>query len=335
VDKHLDGRKHAVIVGSGPRALALYSALTGEGPGKYEILGFVDSKSAHGVPPEVRARMLGPIEALESILVRSPVDRVLITLPVRSCYADIQKTIRICERVGVESHYLSDLFALSVAKQRYHNDERFPFVTLHVVSDDARLIVKRAIDVLGAITGLVLFAPILAVCALLVKFTSPGPVLFSQERYGLNRRLFRMLKFRTMVHDAEARQNDLESFNESRGPVFKIRRDPRLTPLGWFLRKSSIDELPQLLNILKGEMSIVGPRPVQTSETQRYGTDFPFYSACRPGVVGLWQVSGRNKLTYAQRVAYDIEYVQTWTIWADVVILARAVPVVLLRDGAY
>jgi exopolysaccharide biosynthesis polyprenyl glycosylphosphotransferase len=334
VDSYFEGRKQAIIVGSGPRALALFSAMNGNG-GDHRILGFVDSQNRHGVPPEVRARMLGSLDALESILVRSPVDRVLITLPVRSCYAEIQRTIRTCERVGVESHYLSDVFALSLAKQRYDNDEPYPLVTLHVVSDDARLIVKRAIDVVGALTSLVLFSPVLALCALAVKVTSPGPVLFSQDRYGLNRRLFRMHKFRTMVPDAEARQGELEASNESSGPVFKIRRDPRITPIGWFLRKTSLDELPQLVNVLTGDMSLVGPRPLPVRDVSRFSEAWLMRRfSVKPGLTCLWQVSGRCNVDFDRWVELDLEYIDNWSLALDFKILLRTVPAVLSGSGA-
>ena len=198
---------------------------------------------------------------------------------------------------------------------------------------------KRAMDLAVAWPLVVFIGPLLMIVYALIKIFDPGPALFTQLRVGKDGKTFTVYKFRTMRVDAQQRLQALLDADPVAAAEWqkyeKLKEDPRVTVLGKFLRKSSIDELPQLLNILKGEMSIVGPRPVQTSETQRYGTDFPFHSACRPGVVGLWQVSGRNKLTYAQRVAYDIEYVQTWTIWADFVILMRAIPVVLLRDGAY
>ena len=198
---------------------------------------------------------------------------------------------------------------------------------------------KRAMDLAIAWPLVMFIGPLLMIVYALIKIFDPGPALFTQLRVGKDGKTFTVYKFRTMRVDAQQRLQALLDADPAAAAEWqkfeKLKEDPRVTVLGKFLRKSSIDELPQLLNILKGEMSIVGPRPVQTAETQRYGTDFPFYSACRPGVVGLWQVSGRNKLTYAQRVAYDIEYVQTWTIWSDFVILMRAIPVVLFGDGAY
>jgi exopolysaccharide production protein ExoY len=198
---------------------------------------------------------------------------------------------------------------------------------------------KRAMDLAIAYPLVIFVGPILAIVYCLIKLFDPGPALFAQLRVGKDGKTFTVYKFRTMRVDAQQRLQALLDADPAAAAEWqkyeKLKNDPRVTPLGKFLRKSSIDELPQLLNIIRGEMAIVGPRPVQSSEVHRYGTDYPFYTAARPGVVGLWQVSGRNKLTYAQRVAYDIEYVQTWTIRSDFVILMRAIPVVLFGRGAY
>ena len=202
--------------------------------------------------------MLGTLEDLEGILMKQPVDEVVIALPAKSCYDQIQTTIETCERAGVEARYLSDVFQLSLARPSFEPHDTAPMVSLKVVQDDYRLVVKRCIDVIGAVVGLVLFSPILLVIAAAIKLTSPGPAFFSQERYGFRKRRFRMYKFRTMVLDAEERQAQLESCNEAQGPVFKIRNDPRITPIGRMLRKTSVDEFPQFLNVLRGEMSTGG-----------------------------------------------------------------------------
>ncbi len=198
---------------------------------------------------------------------------------------------------------------------------------------------KRAMDIAMSYPLVVFLSPLLMFIYALIKIFDPGPALFLQLRVGKDGKMFTVYKFRTMRVDAQSRLDSLLKSDPAAAAEWakyeKLRNDPRVTMLGKFLRKSSLDELPQLLNIVKGEMSVVGPRPVQSSEIHRYGADYPFYTAARPGVVGLWQVSGRNKLSYAQRVAYDIEYVQTWSLWADIVILARAIPVVLFGRGAY
>jgi lipopolysaccharide/colanic/teichoic acid biosynthesis glycosyltransferase len=199
--------------------------------------------------------------------------------------------------------------------------------------------VKRAVDLAGALVGLVLFSPVLLAIALLIRLDSPGPALFCQIRRGHRGRLFRMLKFRTMVADAELRLRDLEPCNESAGGVlFKVRHDPRVTRLGRFLRRSSLDELPQLINVLKGEMSLVGPRPLQLRDSERLRDADPRGYADRlqalPGLTGPWQVDGRSGLDYEQMVRLDLDYVANRSLGLDLRIISKTVLVVLNRRGA-
>jgi lipopolysaccharide/colanic/teichoic acid biosynthesis glycosyltransferase len=199
--------------------------------------------------------------------------------------------------------------------------------------------VKRAVDVVGALTGLVVFAPVLLAIALFIRLDSPGPVLFRQVRRGHRGRPFRMLKLRTMVADAEQRLGGLEACNESAGGVlFKLRQDPRVTPLGRFLRRSSLDELPQLINVLKGEMSLVGPRPLQLRDGDRLREVDPRGYERRllvlPGLTGPWQVGGRSDLDYDQMVRLDLDYVANRSLGRDLRIIGQTALVVLLRRGA-
>lgn len=198
---------------------------------------------------------------------------------------------------------------------------------------------KRAMDLAMAFTVLTFLSPVLLGIYALLKIFDPGPALFSQLRVGRDGRTFTVYKFRTMRIDAQERLDHLLATDPKAAAEWaefqKLKRDPRVTMLGRILRKSSLDELPQLLNIVRGEMSVIGPRPVTSGEVHRYGADYPYYTAVRPGVLGLWQVKGRNKLTYPERIAYDVQYVKTWSIWQDIKILFMAVPVVLLGLGAY
>jgi exopolysaccharide biosynthesis polyprenyl glycosylphosphotransferase len=195
---------------------------------------------------------------------------------------------------------------------------------------------KRSLDLAGAAILLVLAAPVLALAAALIRRTSPGPAVFRQVRCGLNGRPFVMLKLRTMVSDAEQRRHEVEALNEMSGPVFKLTGDPRITRLGRLLRKFSIDEFPQLFNVLRGEMSLVGPRPLPMDEVQRF--DDPAHRRrlrVRPGITCLWQVSGRNNVTdFREWVRLDLEYIDNWSLWLDLKILFRTVPVVFLGTGA-
>ena len=195
--------------------------------------------------------------------------------------------------------------------------------------------VKRLLDVVLAGLALIVLAPLLVVVALAIRVTSPGPVLFVQERYGLNKRRFRMYKFRTMVPNAEALIAQLEERNEAKGPIFKMQRDPRVTPLGGWLRRTSLDELPQLINVLKGDMSLVGPRPMAVRDVQLFDQAwFMRRFSAPPGMTGLWQVSGRSQLGFDDWVALDLKYIDEWSLGLDLEILARTIPVVFRGTGA-
>jgi exopolysaccharide biosynthesis polyprenyl glycosylphosphotransferase len=200
--------------------------------------------------------------------------------------------------------------------------------------------IKRSMDVAGALVGLLLLAPVILAIALLIRLKSPGPILFRQLRRGYQGRLFWVLKFRTMEVDAEQRLDDLEKKNESAGGVlFKLRDDPRITPLGRFLRRSSLDELPQLINVLRGEMSLVGPRPLQLRDSDKLQALDPQGYACRlqvmPGITGPWQVGGRSEADYTHMVKLDRHYVQNWSLGLDLWIICRTFVVVLVGRGAY
>jgi exopolysaccharide biosynthesis polyprenyl glycosylphosphotransferase len=196
-------------------------------------------------------------------------------------------------------------------------------------------IAKRTLDILGSALGLVLLSPLLLLLALAIKLTSRGPILFAHQRCGLGGRPFRFYKLRTMVQDADHRKRDLEHLNEMRGPIFKIRRDPRITALGRVLRKLSLDELPQLWNVLRGDMSLVGPRPPTPDEVERYTARQVQRLSVMPGITGLWQVSGRNDIADFERwIDLDLEYAQRSSLWLDLRILAKTAVVVVLVRGA-
>jgi exopolysaccharide biosynthesis polyprenyl glycosylphosphotransferase len=194
---------------------------------------------------------------------------------------------------------------------------------------------KRTIDIVGSSVGLVVFAPVFALIVVLIRLTSRGPAVFVQDRCGLGGRQFRFYKFRTMVEDAEQRKAELAHLNEMSGPVFKIRRDPRTTAIGRVLRKTSLDELPQLWNVLRGEMSLVGPRPPVVDEVFHYDARHAQRLSVMPGITGLWQVSGRSSLPdFDMWLELDLAYARTWSLWLDAKILAKTVVVVILARGA-
>ena len=329
--------RDVLIVGSGPRAQALCQALSEpdrSSTSHVRLVGVVDSNQ--GVTaPAVRQQLLGTLDDLETVLMRTVVDEVLIALPIKSCYQQIQDVIHTCERLGVQSAYLADVFQPSLGRVRYEQTHRFAIGTVKVVQDDFRLAIKRAMDMAGAALGLVLLAPLLLVIAAGIKVTSHGPLLFVQRRYGLNKRLFQMYKFRTMVPDAEEQQPTFEKSNEAQGPVFKIARDPRVTLIGRVLRRTSLDELPQLWNVLRGEMSLVGPRPLPMRDVGRFQASWLMRRfSMRPGLTCLWQIAGRSNLGFDAWVALDLAYIDNWSLRLDCLILLKTIPVVLKGTGA-
>jgi len=326
--------REILIVGSGPRAWNAYLELHGDRETPHRLLGFVDADD-RTASDEIRRHWVGALAELESILMQRPVDEVLIALPIRSQYGEIQRAIETCWRVGVRCKYLADVFDHGQATARFEEGGRLTTIAMAVAPEDGRLMVKRALDVVGALVGLVAVSPILVGATIAIKLTSPGPVLFGQERHGLHKRRFRMYKLRTMVADAEALQSELEAHNEASGPVFKIRSDPRVTAVGRFLRRTSIDELPQLWNVLRGDMSLVGPRPLPVRDVQHFteGALMRRFSV-RPGVTGLWQVSARSSLEFDDWVRLDMQYIDEWSLVLDLRILAMTLPAVARGSGA-
>jgi exopolysaccharide biosynthesis polyprenyl glycosylphosphotransferase len=337
LERHARTVRHAVIVGSGPRAVTLAENLAARPFKDCVVMGFVDTRPEGDMEPSVRDRLLGTLDGLESLLCSRPVDQVLVALPVKSCYEMIQQVLDTCERVGVEATYFPDIFSAAFARRAFNDDEEddLPAVRHRFVADDHRLVVKRVIDIVLASAGLIAVTPILIACAIAIKLTAPGPVFFSQLRYGYNRRQFRMYKLRTMVVDAERLQASLESKNEANGPVFKIRADPRITRCGRVMRKLSLDELPQLFNVLRGDMSLVGPRPLPARDVLRFNEAWLMRRfSVKPGLTCLWQVSGRSDTAFDQWVRQDLDYIDNWSLTLDMRILIKTVPAVLSGSGA-
>jgi exopolysaccharide biosynthesis polyprenyl glycosylphosphotransferase len=325
--------RDALIVGAGPRGQRLYRELLATRRADYNVVGFVDS-DPRGSTESQDGTMLGTLEDLEAILMRNAIDEVLIALPIKSRYTEIQRVMESCERVGVRAKYLADLFENAGCVSEVE-DDRVSVVAAPRAPQGWRLVAKRVIDLVGASLGLVLLSPVLVVAAVAIKASSRGPVLFTQPRYGLNRRRFTMYKLRTMVADADALQASLETLNEASGPVFKIRDDPRVTRVGRWLRRTSLDEFPQLLNVLRGEMSLVGPRPLPVRDVTKF-TEAALMRrfSVRPGLTCLWQISGRTTLTFDDWIRLDLEYIDEWSMRLDLWILMRTIPAVLKGTGA-
>lgn len=298
---------------------------------------------------ELDAKARGAVEVLARLdLEQTPAERLIellheraangVILSARHTYFDqVEKVIELCELEGVEVWLLADFFKTRISQTSVDDFLGRPTVVFRSAPEASwQGMAKQMLDFVGALALLLLVSPVLWFAALAVKLTSPGPVLFRQQRSGLNGRPFTMLKFRTMVTDAEQLQAELASFNEMDGPVFKVTNDPRITPLGRLLRKWSIDELPQLWNVLRFEMSLVGPRPLPVDEIRRIND--PAHRrrlSVKPGLTCLWQISGRNDVkSFKEWVRLDLEYIDNWSLWLDVKILLKTVPVVLTGAGA-
>jgi exopolysaccharide biosynthesis polyprenyl glycosylphosphotransferase len=326
--------RQILIVGTGPPAQRLYRELLQTNG--LRCVGFVDNRTPTASGYSAAAPFLGDLSALEDILANHVVDEVWIGLPIKSCYAVAQRAIDDCQRLGVEVKYSTSLFSFRSDNRPYHRSEAVSLAALAVAPGGWRWESKRAFDVVGGVLGITLLLPFLLLISAVIKISSPGPAIFVQPRLGYNRRRFLMYKFRTMVDDAEALQERLEDRNEAHGPVFKIRDDPRVTPIGRWLRRTSLDELPQLVNVVRGDMSLVGPRPLPLRDVQRFGA----YSAMRrcsvrPGMTGLWQVSGRSDVDFDRWIALDLMYIDRWSLSLDATILLRTLPTVFRREGAY
>ncbi|NOY52986.1 MAG: sugar transferase [Deltaproteobacteria bacterium] len=327
--------RNVLIVGSGPRAMEVVDALKEHPEWGLRLVGFVDP-DPNRVGKEYGGHVVvGSVDDLPQTLDENVVDEVIIAMP-RSWFQLVEKVLRTCETSGIRAHLRFDLFNPKIAKPVFHDLFGFHLLSFETTSmHDIQLLVKRGFDVGASLILILLFAPLMIAVALLVKLTSPGPVFFKQERMGLNGRRFMMYKFRSMYVDAEERLTELEDQNEMTGPVFKISDDPRVTPVGRFIRKFSIDELPQLFNVFKGEMSLVGPRPPVYREVVEYQRWQRRRLSMRPGITCIWQVSGRNDIDFEEWMELDLEYIDNWSFWLDLKLLFKTIPAVLAGKGAH
>lgn len=301
---------------------------------KINVLGYLSVLKNR---PFKGKKTLGYIDDLEEVLKNNPVDQVIFTLP--TGYAgEFEKYVCLCEEMGVTVKMIVDLYDLKIAKTYMTYIGTLPVITFHSVSVNSfELAMKRFIDIVGAIIGLFITAIASIFIVPAIKLSDPGPVLFSQNRVGLNGRIFKIYKFRTMYVDAEARKKELMKQNEVNGGLmFKIKADPRITKVGKFLRKTSLDELPQFINVLKGEMSLVGTRPPTVDEVSLYANYHRRRISFKPGLTGMWQVSGRSNITdFEKVVSLDTQYIDEWSLWLDIKIILKTILVVLKKGDAY
>jgi exopolysaccharide biosynthesis polyprenyl glycosylphosphotransferase len=325
--------REVVVAGEGSGVQQTAHDLDARGDLGYRVIEIID---AAGSGDTVAERAQAALVRLEALLDRQPIDEVFLAFPLDRSQPVIAKMVSLCEEQGVLVRLIADVGALPGAWAAADSLVGRAVMTIGSGPDDVTLLAaKRVIDVGGAVVGLIVLAPALLAIAIAIKLDSRGPVIFAQERIGLKRRRFRALKFRTMVPDAEGLQAALEGQNEAHGPVFKIKADPRITRLGGWLRATSLDELPQLVNVLRGEMSLVGPRPLPVRDVERI--DVRWHKrrfSVKPGITCLWQIRSRTP-EFDAWIRSDMEYIDNWSLALDLKILAKTLPAVLSRQNAY
>jgi exopolysaccharide biosynthesis polyprenyl glycosylphosphotransferase len=329
--------RNVLIVGTSHRALEFADKIQSNPELGYRVMGFAD-QSWGGMDQfrEAGHSLACDLDGLPEFLRSNVVDEVVIALPIRSFHDDASRVATLCEQQGIVIRLLSNIFDLKMARSRAEDFEGDAFITHYTgVSEGWPAVMKRTLDFTVALITLIAVSPIMLLAAALVKITSPGPVFFTQKRIGQNKRKFTIYKFRSMAVDAEDKIRQLQHLNEVSGPVFKIKQDPRITPVGKFLRKTSIDELPQLFNVLKGDMSLVGPRPLPIRDYEGFSEDWHRRRfSVRPGITCLWQVNGRSSIPFEKWMELDMQYIDKWSLWLDLKILARTIPAVLKGFGA-
>ncbi len=277
-----------------------------------------------------------PVQQLVHLLHEHSVNGVLISAR-HTYFEQVENAIKTCELEGVEAWLVADFFGTQISRARFDELLGHPLLVFRTTPETSWPgVAKQIMDFTGALFLLIALSWLFVILAILVKFTSPGPVFFRQQRSGLNGSPFTLYKFRTMVTNAEQFKHELEAMNEMSGPVFKVTNDPRVTRMGRFLRKYSLDELPQLFNVLRTEMSLVGPRPLPVDEVKRFeNLAHRRRLSVKPGLTCLWQISGRNQITdFKDWVRLDLEYIDNWSLWLDLKILVRTIPAVLIGTGA-
>ncbi len=330
-----EGFHRVLIIGSGNRAGRLAETLLRNSEWGIHIVGFLDPDPRRVHQHVFCAPVLGSVEDVTRVLKQHVVDEVILAIP-RTLIHNAERIAQACEEEGVRFLLMADMFDVHVARMRLVQFSAIPLLTFEpVVQEEWCLLVKRTIDLAFTLCALPIFLPIMGVIALAIKFTSPGPVFFVQTRVGQSKRRFPMFKFRTMVVGSEKLQAQLEHLNEATGPIFKIANDPRITRVGRFLRRTSLDELPQIFNVLRGDMSLVGPRPMSLRDVDLFdrGIQRKRFSV-RPGLTCLWQVSGRSQLPFSKWLELDLQYIENWSLGLDLRILFKTIPAVLRGSGA-
>jgi exopolysaccharide biosynthesis polyprenyl glycosylphosphotransferase len=324
-----------LLVGAGEVSRMIMRVLLAKPDLGFDAVGFLDDNPEKGKKNLGPFSALGSIDNLDQVFSEYGVDEVIITLPWQY-HRRIMSVLNQCTRLNVRARVVPDVLQLSLDQVDVEVLDGIPLLGVKPVSiSGSRLAIKRTIDLAITTVGMIVLLPIMALVALAIKLDSSGPAIFVQKRIGKNGNSFNTFKFRSMVLEAENLREDLADFNEADGPLFKMRDDPRLTRTGRWIRRFSLDELPQIFNVLRGEMSLVGPRPALPEEVDAYESWHRKRLEVTPGLTGMWQVSGRSNLSFDEMVMLDIYYVENWSPFLDLSILLRTIPKVLSGEGAY
>ncbi len=327
------GKQRVIMVGTGSRAQAIVASILTSPEMDTSIRGFLDYHKT-GLWRYRDIPLLGHPDQVDRICAAGQVDAVILAVEAE----DITRSrplLATCEKMGIPICVVPDSYKLvSMHAQPTHLNGTPALLYRTVPSDHWSLLVKNIFDKVGAVIGLILSSPLMLLAATAIKIDSKGPVLFKQKRCGLNGRQFSLYKFRTMCSDAEKKKGQVQQLNIMSGPVFKAKKDPRVTRVGQHLRKWSVDEIPQFLNVLRGEMSLVGPRPPLPEEVARYEPWQHRRLSVKPGVTCLWQINGRNHVDFEEWMRLDLQYIDDWSPWLDAKILAKTLPAVIKGTGA-
>jgi len=327
--------RNILIVGTGQRARDIETTFSKYKHWGMNLIGFVVDPAEEKTEPVLKSPILGVVYELPQLLEKYVVDELIFTVSKKSLDA-LEDIFLLCEMRGITTRIDINFFPHKISRAYMEELHGIPLLTFTTTPyNEARLLLKRLFDLLVASLVLILCCPVFLLIGLLIKATSEGPILFRQVRVGLNGRQFVLYKFRSMVQNAEEMKRHLKHLNEMDGPVFKIKNDPRVTPIGWFLRRSSLDEFPQFYNVLRGDMSIVGPRPHSMEDVEKYQLWHRRRLSIKPGVTGFWQINGRNKVVdFKDLMGMDLHYIDNWSLELDFKIFIKTIFVVLSGKGA-
>jgi exopolysaccharide biosynthesis polyprenyl glycosylphosphotransferase len=329
------GIRHVLIVGAGEVGRTVMRTIVAHPELGYRVAGFVDDNPEKGRTDIGRIKALGDVDKIPDVICSTDIDMVVVTLP-WMYQRKILRIVRQCERHNVQAYIVPDLLQTTISQVGVEHLGEVPMISIReeAISHGWR-VVKRLVDIVGSLALLILGAPLWLIIAILIKLDSPGPVIFEQTRLGENEKPFTFYKFRTMRRNAEAEQKKLVEETNSDPRLVKIKDDPRITRIGRWLRRHSIDEVPQFINVLRGDMSIVGPRPAVPSEVELYLEWHRRRLEVPTGITGMWQVSGRSDLSFDEAALLDIWYAENWTFLLDLNIMLKTVGVILFGKGAY